>query len=229
MDEGDAPDVDAAPGDSKRNGAGAGDASGRDASPGHDVTDGEVIALLERMRSGDREAASQFVMRYGDRIRRRMRMKLSPSMRRLFDSAEILSTVARRLDLVVMEQRLGAENEGQLWSFLRRMADNALIDKGRLFTRLQKLEGEEGPFAREMLHRLSSAEEKEHDGALVEIDEALRSLDSPDDRQMLAMWLADVPHVQIAEQLNISHAAARKRWQMIRKRLQERFAQREAS
>ncbi|MCA9285508.1 MAG: sigma-70 family RNA polymerase sigma factor [Phycisphaerales bacterium] len=197
--------------------------------PPSSAEDQEVAELLARMRQGDREAASTFVMKYGDRIRRRMRMKLSPSMRRLFDSAEILSTVARRLDLVVMEGRLGAESQAQLWSFIRRISENALIDKGRLFTRLKKLEGEDGEFAQGMLRRLNRAEERENDGALIEVDEALRALESPEDRQILAMWLADVPHTQIAEQLNISHAATRKRWQSIRHRLKEHFVRREAS
>ena len=60
-----------------------------------------VESLLRRMRNGDREAAAQFITRYEDRIRRRIRGKLNPSVRRLFDSQDIFSTIGRRLDQYV--------------------------------------------------------------------------------------------------------------------------------
>ncbi len=69
----------------------------------------ELPALLDRVRGGDREASAEFISRYGPRIRRRVRGKLSPAMRRLFDSQEILATVARRLDQMVASGERRAE------------------------------------------------------------------------------------------------------------------------
>ena len=59
-----------------------------------------VAALLDRMRRGDRSAASEFVLAYGPLIRGRFRNRLSPRMRSYFDSLDLVSTVARRLDQI---------------------------------------------------------------------------------------------------------------------------------
>ena len=95
-----------------------------------------VQLLLDRMRSGDRVAAAVFITRYGSRIRRRIHGKLSPAMRRIFDSQDILSTLGRRLDQYVRFGRLAAASEDELWALVFRMAENAVIDKARVFRRL---------------------------------------------------------------------------------------------
>ena len=71
-------------------------------------TTGDLDTLIARMRAGDRAAAAAFITQYGDRVRRRVSGKLSPAMRRLFDSQEIMSTVARRLDHCVSGGELAA-------------------------------------------------------------------------------------------------------------------------
>ena len=186
------------------------------------ASESDVAQLLARMRNGDREAAAQFIDRYGQRIRRRLRAKLSPSMRRLFDSQEILSTLARRLDSVVREGKLTADSEPRLWSLVLTISDHALVDKARLLDRLARVEGADGPAAREFRQRLHEAETSRPDGALGELDEVLKSLNDPIDRQVLSMWLNDIPHTLIGEELGMSAAAVRKRWQGIRTRLRER-------
>lgn len=182
--------------------------------------------LLERMRAGDRNAAADFVQKFGPRIRRRVRSKLNPSMRRLFDSQEMLSTLARRLDLFVKEKRLQADNESRLWSLVLRISDNALIDKARLMRRLNTMEGPDGPMAKRFADRLRDAESSKQDGAIVELDEILQSLGDTRDRQILSMWLADQPHSLIAEELGMTAAAVRKRWQVIKARIKERLESR---
>jgi DNA-directed RNA polymerase specialized sigma24 family protein len=189
------------------------------------VNDGsDVRSLLQRMRDGDRGAAATFVTRYDARIRRRIRGKLSPAMRRIFDSQEILSTVGRRLDSYVRSGQLEATNEGELWALVFRMANNAVIDKVRVFHRLQAVEGEDGQFAQELYRRLRQAERKRREGAEVEIDRALRLLDDHVDRAILSLWLAGVSHTVIAEHVELAPTAVRKRWQKIRTRLYECFS-----
>ena len=78
------------------------------------INDDVVESLLHRMRAGDRHAAAEFVTKYGPRIRRRVRARMNPSMRRIFDSEELLSTMARRLDQFVHEGRMTAENQARL-------------------------------------------------------------------------------------------------------------------
>jgi hypothetical protein len=179
--------------------------------------------LLLRMRAGDRVAAAEFLMRYGSRIRRRIRGKLGPAIRRLFDSLEILSTLGRRLDLYVMSGRLQATNETQLWGLLFKMADNALIDKARLFKRLQLTEGEDYDFARELSSRLHEAEETAESGVEIEIDNCLRVLGDPIDRRILSMWLTGESHRAIAEHVELAPTAVRKRWEKIKHELKGRL------
>lgn len=180
--------------------------------------------LLLRMRGGDRRAAAEFLMRYGPRIRRRIRGKLGPSIRRLFDSLEILSTLGRRLDLYVMSGRLQVADEGQLWRLLCRMADNALIDKARLFRRLQVAEGEDGEFARQFGHRLRQAESDRASGVELEIDNCLRTINDPVDRRILSLWLTGERHTSIAHHVELAPTAVRKRWEKIKVQLKGRFA-----
>ena len=74
----------------------------------------DVTALLQQMRAGDRGAAAVFVTRYGSRIRRRIRGKLSRAMRRIFDSQDILSTLGRRLDSFVHSGGVQATSEAAI-------------------------------------------------------------------------------------------------------------------
>ena len=175
--------------------------------------------LLMRMRSGDREAAAEFISRFGPRIRRRIRGQLGPAMRRLFDSQDILSTLGRRLDAWVGANRLEAVSAQELWALVFRIADNAMIEKARVFKGLQSREGEDSPFARGILRRLESRENEQPDGAVIEIDRALSSLDDATDRDILALWLMGNQHKHIAESVGLPAPTVRKRWEKIRGRL----------
>lgn len=178
------------------------------------------------MRTGDREAAATFITRYGSRLRRRIRGKLGPAMRRLFDSQEILSTVSRRLDMYVRKGRIQALHESQLWSLIFKIADHALIDKIRVFEHLQNIEGSDGTFARNMLSRLEHAErhhETNGSGAEIEIDQAMNALPDMTDRTILSMWLMGHDHAEIADELDMASTGVRKRWQSIKERLRTRF------
>jgi DNA-directed RNA polymerase specialized sigma24 family protein len=167
------------------------------------------------MRSGNREAAAEFLMRYGSRVRRRIRGKLAPTMRRVFDSMDILSTLGRRLDLYVMSGKVQASNEAQLWSLLFKMADHALVDKARMFRTSQEIERENSIFA-------SKHTSDDNDG-LYGIDHCLGLLDDPVDRSVLSLWLVGDSHVEIGRQLKLGADAVRKRFKRIQTLLKERF------
>ncbi|MEO1128293.1 MAG: hypothetical protein AAFX05_01140 [Planctomycetota bacterium] len=178
-----------------------------------------VDRLLSRMRAGDREAVGEFVTLYGDRVRRRVRGQLGPAVRRLFDSLDILSTVARRLDGLVRSNRLRADDEGELWSLVFRMATNAVIDKRRVCRRLTGVEGPDAPFADALLRRLRQADEEHDLGGELELDRLLRAVPDETDRRILELWLRDVPHVAIATALDIPAGTVRGRWTRIKQRL----------
>jgi DNA-directed RNA polymerase specialized sigma24 family protein len=182
-----------------------------------------VQALLKLMRTGDRGASAAFITRYGPQIRRRIRGKLSPGMRRIFDSQEILSTLGRRLDHYVKSGKLEARNEAQLWSLVLRMANNAVVDKARVFRRLERVEDEDSPFAHELSSRLRTAEQARKEGAEIEIETALNVLTDRVDRMILSMWLNGTQHKTIAVYVDLAPTAVRKRWQKIRETLHGRF------
>lgn len=184
-----------------------------------------IDVLLARMRAGDREAAAEFIQKYGSRVRRRVRGKLGRAMRRLFDSHDILSTVSRRLDDYVRNGRLEAVREEQLWALVYRIAENALVDKSRIFRRLQRVEDADGPFAHDLLRRLERAETERTEGARIEVDEALQSLDDLTDREILILWLHGKTHTSIAEHVGLAPTGIRKRWQKIKSRLRDEFLQ----
>lgn len=185
----------------------------------------EVEMLLRRMRSGDREAAAVFIVRYESRLRRRIRGKLNPSMRRVFDSQDILSTISRRLDQFVRSGRLEASSEQQLWALIFRMANNAIIDKSRVYRRLQQTEGPDSSFAQDLLMRLRQAERQSREGVEIELEKALKVLTNSLDKEILSLWLMGTRHREIAQTVGMAPAAVRKRWQKIKEKLQLRFLQ----
>jgi DNA-directed RNA polymerase specialized sigma24 family protein len=178
-----------------------------------------VAELIDRMRGGDRSAAAECVTRFGPKIRRRVRGRLRPGMRRLFDSQEILSTVSRRLDQFVSGGKLQAVSEAQLWSLLFTMAERAVIDKSQLFVRLQTVEQSDSALAHMLDAHLRSAERDREDGPEVELDRLLRLLPDAIDREILSLWLHDTPHFMTAQFVGLSAAAVRQRWERIRERL----------
>lgn len=185
------------------------------ATPPNDRTPNELLA---RMHAGDREAVGQFIQIYGDRIRRRVRGQLRPDVRRVFDSQEILSTVARRLDELVSNRLLRASEEAQLWSLIFRIATNAVVDKSRAIDRLRRAEGPDRVFALRLLSQIEDADAADE-------SELLRILDmvhDPTDRKILEMWLRDMSLGAIAEALAIPPGTVRRRWGNVKADLERR-------
>jgi DNA-directed RNA polymerase specialized sigma24 family protein len=180
--------------------------------------------LIRRMRAGDREAAAAFVMRFSSRIRRRIRGKLNPSMRRIFDSQDILSTVGRRLDRFVESGRMDAASEGQLWSLMFTIANNAVVEKCRQFRRLQRLEDADSGFARDLTDRQRRSERRASAAPSIEVEKVISLFDDKIDKQILSLWLSDTRQCDIAQRIDLAPAAVRKRWQKITTRLREKFA-----
>lgn len=187
--------------------------------------EGAAAALLARLRGGDRLAAGEFITRYGPMVRRRVRGKLGASMRRLFDSQDILSTVSRRLDRYVASGRVRAVSEAELWKLVFRMVDAAMIDKLRLVKRLKRGERDDPELARLLLTRIEDADPSEEDAAAMSLDRAFASLTDPMDRQLLSLWLRGHRHTVIASILGLSHDVTRQRWHTIRLRLRKEFGE----
>jgi hypothetical protein len=169
------------------------------------------------MQAGDRDAAAEFIARFGQRIRRRIQGRLRPDVRRLFDSLEIVSTLARRLDLLVQSGKLRAASEPQLWALVFTMAENAAIDSNRRFIRLRSLESA-GTRARSAENPIQGACTGGVDPS-AGLDRAFSALSDQTDREILAFWLQDTPHFVTARLVGLTPAAVRKRWETIKRRL----------
>ena len=126
--------------------------------------------------------------------------------------------------MFVRSRSVGATNEAQLWALIYRIAENAVIDKARVFRRLEEVETEDGAFAHDLLQRLHTAEQRATDGAEIEIGAAMALVTDPIDRQILHLWLLGTPHSVIAEYVDLAPTAVRKRWQEIKYRLHDRLA-----
>lgn len=174
-----------------------------------------VNVLLERMRSGDRDALGEFIERFGPRIRQRVRRRLAPSARRLFDSMEVLSTVTRRLDSVVREKRITANSEGELWALVQRVVERSVVDKGRIFRRLQRMEGEDAPLAAELASRMNEPEESRG----VDLAAVFDRVADPTDREILGFWLRGLQPTAIARVMRIPPGTVRRRWHSLRQQL----------
>ena len=144
-------------------------------------------------------------------------------MRRLFDSMEILSTVSRRLDRYVLNRQLNAQSESEFWSLIHKITDAALVDKVRIFQRLQRVEGADSSFAHELAAHLERTA-TDSDEIEIELDSLLKALDNDTDRQILSLWLAGNEHRVIGEDIGLKTNAVRVRWHRIRQVLQERIA-----
>lgn len=174
---------------------------------------------LDRIRTGDRTAAAEFLTQNEALIRRRYRQKMGRAMRRLCDSQELVSTIARRFDKMVSDGEVRAASERQLWALIFAIGDHALADKARILQHLERVEGPDSDVAKEWRIRFARAERAAPDGMEAELDSMLRSLEHPIDRQILTMWLMGIELQVIASELSMEPSAARKRWERIRMRL----------
>lgn len=184
---------------------------------------GDLDALVERVRAGDREAFAIFLQTYGERIRARVRLRLSPSVRRLADSQDMMSTVARRLDRFVRDGRIRASGADELFSLVLTTAHNAILEKHRLVRRLQRVEGPDAAWARPLISALRD------DDAAVALDpligDALNALSSDTDRAILSRWLAGDTLASCGAALGLSPEATRQRWRAMRLTLRETLRQ----
>lgn len=197
--------------------------SDRGSTAGPGAPDEGVEALVDRIRAGDRDALALFLERYGERIRARLRLRLSPSVRRLADSQDMLSTVARRLDRFVKDGRIRASGADELWSLVMTTAHNAILEKHRLVRRLQRVEGPDASWARPLISSLRD----EPGAAPLDplIGQALDALSSDTDRAILSRWLAGHTLASSGASLGLTPEATRQRWRSMRLTLRDTLRQ----
>jgi len=180
--------------------------------------------LIARMRLGDRTAAAEFLTRNGPIIRQRYRRKIGRSLRRLVESCDVLASIGRRLDHLVVRGSLNLENEAQLWALVVRLGNRVVADQARMLTRLRRSEDEERAWTAAVLARAERGGVVDDEELGEVMETAFASLPSDIDRSILSQWLCGNGHATIAATLGLEPASVRKRWERIRGRLEEVLA-----
>lgn len=179
------------------------------------------------MGQGEREAAAEFVHRYGPQIRRRVRGKLRTSMRRLFDSQDILSTLSRRLDSYVHRGLFEPRSEEELWGLVFTIAEHSVVEKARIWQALSEKEGERSGLAGEAAGRFDRA--ARGSGVVVadddEFEGLLESVPQELDRQIARLWAMNHSSETIANELGLTVEVVRTRWRRTRDQLRFHFSQ----
>jgi DNA-directed RNA polymerase specialized sigma24 family protein len=176
-----------------------------------------LTALLDRMQQGDRRAAALFIVENGDLIRRRFRRRISNSVRRLFDSQDLVSTLARRLDRLVHRRTLRAESVGEFWSLVMAMGRFSLSERERNARKRGDFGAPRGCHDRPA--DLEPCAGVEDGGNYAMLDRCLKRLNDDGDATVLLLRLGGLSHTHIAEHMGVSVEAARKRWERVRKSL----------
>jgi DNA-directed RNA polymerase specialized sigma24 family protein len=167
----------------------------------------------------DRSALAALVQQHGPLIRARIRRKLSPGMRRLFDSQDVLSTLFRRVDLLASKGELRASSEAQLIALLVRIADNAVVDRARIINKLNRVEGDDHAWSTSLRSRIAHC--PDDDASSDVLASAFEALQDNEDRTILGMWLNDTPLDAIAQILDRPASTVRWRWGKIRSTLHQ--------
>ncbi len=187
----------------------------------HDQDGGSSVSqLTQRMRDGDREAVGELIERYGDRIRYHVSLRLSPGMRRVYDSLDVVGSLSRRLDHAVRCGQVDFPNERALWSYLKTVAEHVVIDHARVCRRFERVERDEKAIATRLLFE-SQRDRSGSSGAGDQewLERVMALIDEPTDRFILCAWLADRPHTQTAVSLGVTAQYVRTRWSRLKDKL----------
>ena len=203
----------------------------------HDPSD--TNDLVERLRSGDRQALTDLFQRHRDRLRRMVELRMDPRLQSRVDASDVLQDafldVAARLDSYLQGSALSAF----LWLRLVVGERLAICHRRHLGTRMRDA-GHEVSLYRDPLPQASSAAlasmllgrlTSPSRAALraervLQVQEALNELD-PLDREVVALRsFEQLSRAETAQVLGISEGAAAQRYIRALKRLKAILAAR---
>lgn len=170
------------------------------------------------IREGSREAIAEALIRNERMIRRVARLKMSSSLNAAFDSQDIFSTLIRRIDSAVAQDRLSFDDRKRLMGYVLRATDRVIIDKARTVSRQRRAEASATPATRELM-----PESRAGDPERPALGQLMDSLNDERDLVVIESYLAGRPQRVTAKMLNSSTEAIRERWKRIRARLCEQY------
>jgi len=197
-----------------------------------DQTPYEASHLIERLRSGDRQALGELFDRYRDRLRRMVELRMDPRLRARLDASDVLQEayleLAGDLDAYLADAKL----QPLLWMRIHVGRRLTTLHRKHLGTRMRDA-GLEISLYRDALPEASTAalasmllgqhtsptQAAQRAERLLRLQEALNTLD-PIDREVLALrHFEQLDRAEAAEVLGISQEAGAKRYFRALKRL----------
>lgn len=177
--------------------------------------------LIDAAASGSEEAVASIVEEYGHAILQVVRSRLSPRLRRRFDSQDLVQAVwmsfFRHRDVI---QQFGSPEELVAW--LRTVSANKVIDECRRSLLSQKRDArrERGVDTWRIQSLDTLASSRQTPSADLSRAEQLDALD-PRQRRMVSLRLAGATHAEIAEELGVSEGTVRRAFRRLRERENE--------
>lgn len=99
---------------------------------GLDLVSEGTVDLLKRHRSGDRSASDEIVNRYQDRLRRYVRIKRKMRLLdAMGDSQDVVQDAFGKLFRGIDESKFEYRGKDSLYAYLKRIAENLILDDGR--------------------------------------------------------------------------------------------------
>ncbi|MEM7455163.1 MAG: sigma-70 family RNA polymerase sigma factor [Planctomycetota bacterium] len=190
--------------------------------------------LAQKARDGDREAASQLVARYRDRLVKMVRLRMDRRLSKRVDASDIVQEAT--LDAVQRFEQYLKKPDVDLFVWLRWIANDKLIDAHRfhLGTQKRQLGQEVSIFARPVAEATSFALAEHLLGRLTSPTAALRAIETrselenalnqlePVDREVLVLrHFEHLSNKETAEVLGLKKSGASRRYVEALKRLKE--------
>jgi len=164
-----------------------------------------------------RAHAAQLVEQQRATLLSRIHRLLGDDARRVTDTDDILSTSLRRIDHAIRQGSLEAQNERQFYAFVHGVIERTILEKSQKSRGLTARER----IAQVMKDHVSSPAIEQRVIASEELNRIGEMITDPIDREIILLRGRDLSLADIARTMNMTPAAARKRWSRIRTMVRE--------
>jgi len=179
---------------------------------GHSDSLGSSLSASREML---RKHAANLVEQQRSSLQSRIHALLGDDARRLTGTDDILSTASRRIDRVIMNGKLRAETNEQIYAFVHAVIERSILEKARSSRRLTRRER----VAQQIIDQqnVQSACPKEY--SVEDVEQLGRLITNPIDREIVLLRGRDQSFNAIAAAMQMDPAAVRVRWARIRQRV----------
>jgi RNA polymerase sigma-70 factor (ECF subfamily) len=167
--------------------------------------------LMQRVRSGDEQAAAELVRCYEPTIRRVVRFRLDPRLRRLYDSLDICQAVLGRFFVYAAAGQLDLETPEQLVKLLATMARNEVFREGRRQRAARRDHRRDTPAGSEDGHIQGRETTPSKEVAAKDLFQEVQRRLAPDERRLMELREQGRDWAAIAAEVGDSAEALRKK------------------